>query len=372
MRKIIIYIVVCVIAITGCTNNNSISIDSAKDISKELVLSEDALSGIDVREHILPIPQNGEIGDEAVFGDIIYYSVLYMENMSNYANRVEIYSYNTENKDTNKIYEYKNFNDLFYLNELKATDDKLYWNMISSDGIGWEIYEFDLISMQTKAIHSSNVSNPINIPSLTISNQLLAWYEIYKGDAYDEVSLVIYSFETREVESNNDQIHLFSPYDRAFIRDDFLTYLTLNEDNIIVNVWDTINGNIQELEFEIGTRILNIRSNGEITVWHENYGESDVYVYDHISNELYLISSEDDATRIFSIDLFDDFVLINDKKTKKIYGVNIINKKIFDFTREIQGVTSNYIMSGISADNQFKTVNKTSENEIFCLVFEYR
>lgn len=66
-----------------------------------------------------------------------------MRHMTNFATKAEIYSYDINHKTSSLIYEYTNPQGDIYLNELRANEKNLFWEIINPSQ-NWGLYKFDL------------------------------------------------------------------------------------------------------------------------------------------------------------------------------------------------------------------------------------
>ncbi|WP_187296307.1 hypothetical protein [Tepidibacter mesophilus] len=346
--------------------NQSINLDKAEDISHKFTVQktqEHISNNIKTQEYQLPIPEGGEIGDQTVYGNHVYYIVLYMKEMSNFAQKAEIYQYNIVNKDYKLIFEYKNLNYDIYVNELRANENYLFWENFDPQN-NWSLNKFNLSTNEVEPIITSKDTDSKILPSIEVTNKYLAWYEYVNKKAY----LMIYSIEKNEIKVIDKNIHLESPYDRAYIRNNKITYLTIDNKNKYINIYNLDENKNKVLNISKNIEIKNVLSNDNFTVWHEDYGMSNVYVYDHRLKKLYLINSKRNGHNIFAINLCKNYIFINDSKKSNIFCFDINNKKKTNLTKKLNNDKNLYTLTTVSADNKFIAQNTTIEGILSLIV----
>ena len=187
-------------------------------------------------------------------------------------------------------------------------------------------------------------SNESFIPAcLSVNNNFLSWYESYNNkNELDEI-LVIYNIRTNEIIKKN--AYLFgNPYLRAYIRNDYISYITKEEDSYYINICNLITGDIEKIDCI--SKVAKIMSNGKFIVWMDDYEYRNIYIYDSqnksynkiegslnlftfmlIDNKVYISYSKDDDgfANIYSLDLLTNIRknLTENTNEKIYYYVNI-------------------------------------------------
>lgn len=366
--------------IGGCAAEDANPILDIVDITDRFQ-SEAALESrageISVSEYVLPMPEGSEIGDQTVYGDKIYYVVFYMERDSDQVQfpdtkLMEIYNYDTITGQHQPIFHCDEQSGK-YINELRANKDFLFWNLLAP-GTGWKLYQYNL-DHNTASIFISKE----NDDTISLSDRYLAWYEVKQVEDQIEYLLMVYDLEKAKLQTIEDGCYLPSPYYRANIRNNHVTFLTGDEKNTYVNIFDletdhkeilTIpKKSVGDKDYFIGYAV----SNGLYTALQEYvfYGgalgqSSNVYVYDHDADTLYLINSDTDGQHAFSIDLVKHYVLLNDTMAGYIYCFDLLAREKINLT----AIKNPYIVT-VAADNKAISHSLTNEGVGNCLIVEF-
>ncbi|WP_178137484.1 hypothetical protein [Tepidibacter thalassicus] len=312
------------------------------------------------------MPKDGEIGDQTVYGNQVYYTVLYMKDMSNFAEKVDIYKYNVDNGDCDLLYEDNNLDSDIYINELRANENYLFWEKFTPQN-DWSLNKFNLNNNKIEVIRTSKDTNSKILPSIEVTNKHLTWYEYVNK----KPRLIIYSIKENKIKIIDKNIYLESPYDRAYIRDNKLTYITSNNKNKYINIYDLNKNRNKILSMPKNIKIKNILSNNNFTIWHEDYGISNVYVYDHRIKELYLINSKNNGHNVFAINLCKNYIFINDSNNSNIFCFDMNTKKKINLTKEINYDKNLYTLTTVTSDNKFIAQNTTIKG-VFCLIVTFK
>jgi hypothetical protein len=386
IKKILLLLIIfCYFLIYGCegnnvllnTNNTNIvnltnRFEEYIDISNKfstLNSGDNYLKKFNINEYVLPVPEGGEIGDQTVYGNKIYYVVTYSRKMSNFAIKVEIYSYDINNHNTNLIYEYENPSQDIYINELRANEKYLFWTILTPDN-SWDLYKLTLEDKSTKVIRTSKNTHSKIPPVITLTNNYLCWYETINKNENIYFALKIYLINENVIKTISDNVYLTSPYTRAFIRNNIVTYLTQNNEGININVYNIKSDQNKILLIPTNKKIQNVISNERFTVWHENYTKTNIYVYDHKLDKLFLVNSKENSHNIFAIDLLENYVFINASDINNIFCLDINNKEKINLTSTLNN-NNGYIFTRVTAENKFIAQNSNHKDKK-CLIIKIK
>lgn len=117
------------------------------------------------------------------------------------------------------------------------------------------------------------------------------------------------------------------------------------------------------------TKVTNAISNGKYTVWHEDYRDTNIYVYDHSLDELFLINSKHKSQHLFALDLCKNYIFINDSKEDNIFLFDIKSKEKLNLTNNFNNNDNVYTLTTITSDEKFIAQNHTKEG-VKCLLVE--
>lgn len=323
-------------------------------------------SGYKIEKYVFQLPEIAtrthearilDIAEQTVYHNTIYYKVIHGIPMSNDADAVDVYTLNRINGDIQLIYQTDSSFGIGYLNEFRCNEQYLFWVHLYDSG--WKIYKMNLASRQPVIIRECQFKPGTIMPSLSVSNEYVSWYEKHEQD--DTFDLMLYSISEDEILVVSSNCLLKSPYKRAHIRESTLTYLTQNESGIQIEIYDLNTLKKQYLILPKDCQIENVYSNGNITVWHENYKTSSIFIYDHQEEKLY--STEE---YVFSIDLIGQNIFVN--TGEEILAYNIQNKSKYFLTRP--ETDQRYIMATVTSDQKYIAYNQISNDTVETLIIE--
>ncbi|SHJ89557.1 hypothetical protein [Paramaledivibacter caminithermalis] len=386
IKKVFLLIVIFFYSIiSGCegndiiTNTNNTNIVNLTNRFEECIDISNKFSSIkskgkyfkkfDINEYVLPLPEGGEIGDQTVYKNKIYYVVTYSRKMSNFAKKVEIYSYDINNNNNNLIYQYENSSKDIYINELRANEKYLFWTILTPDN-SWNLYRLSLEDKSTKVIRTSKNTHSKIPPVITLTNNYLCWYETINKNENIYFVLKIYFINEDVIKTISDNVYLTSPYARAFIRNNILTYLTQNNEGININIYNIKNDQNKILIIPANKKIQNVISNERFTVWHENYTKTNIYVYDHKLDKFFLINSKENSHNIFAIDLLGSYVFVNASDINNIFCLDIDTKEKINLTNTLNN-NNGYIFTRVTAENNFIAQNSNHKDKK-CLIIKIK
>lgn len=379
--KFKVIILIFIVAIIGYlfTNSNNEKLNErlndyndSKFIDKSLVrdisntyISNKSIDNLKAVEYSLNIPSEGELGDCTMSGDIIYYSILYRNDMGNYANNIEIYSYNITSKLTKLLYGYKDVIPM-YLNELRGNKENLFWVTFNSN-MEWKLCKYRLLDGKLEVIRTNINSNSLIMPCIDVSNKYLTWYESCLVNNELINYLLIYDISKNMLKKTTNVV-LNSAYERSFIRDGFTVYLTKNEKDNIINILNLDTLKIKKIITNIN--IETIVSNGKYTIWFESFEVPNVYVYEHKNNDYYIVNSLNEGQSVAAIDINNHYMFISDRDENNIYGYNLKNKYKMNLTKKFNNNKNLYVIPYMTIDNKYIAQNILNDGISKCLVIE--
>ncbi|MGF7057593.1 hypothetical protein [Brassicibacter mesophilus] len=329
----------------------------------------DNLRKLNIDTDIIEIPMvdNMIIADHTICNNTVYYVVT--DNVkSDFHTKFKIYKFDIKTAESYDIFQMNDIKKPSYISEIHANANFLFWEVVDSN-YNWKIYKLDLNDLSADIIRcSDDLNNSLIEPIMTISDNYLAWYESIgtSGDNYEE-RIVLYDINKNILEILDNEVDLDgNPYKRPYLMNNKLTYIDRDEDEYIIKIYDL---NSQETDILLpGTKLACVLSNGNITVWMDDYYNSNVYVYDHTLKKLNLIEKEQS---ILSVDIINNDLLITyikDNSYSNIYyldlssniKINLTNSKtnvVYCLPRHDVNYNSIYKISKVDKHRYFVVTN---------------
>lgn len=269
-------------------------------------------SDYDIVEIYLDIPEGWVEGDIAANSTNIYYVAAQERFMGNDMVQAQIISCSRNDNETKICKDYKDPNG-FYINELEATEDYLFW--VRSYRNNTVIECMDLISGEILVVEENkNYLQPVLLQS---DGSYLTWYYVEDGQAYVKA----YDIEQKETMIIAYNVELEFPYMRAEISDGIYSYASVENNKKYINIYD-INDNSKIAKFEINSdaEIFRIEADAERCVYSlflDGVVDNRIFIYDYSSNETYLGNDSEEAY-VFSFHYMNGEIYINDHETNSI------------------------------------------------------
>src|SRR5665648_835181 len=302
--------------VVGCTNNNSISssaefinFDKAEvlDYSTVKSLREDFL----IKEYQPQIPEKFELGCIAAYDSNIYYTQYKPIKMGEMNLATNVVMHDLKTGENKTIFHIENSGH--YINELYATGTSLFWVLTINNETLIEKYD-----LATQKITHVKIFEDGAVTILLSSDDLyLSWFEANK-----ENKRSYFVFDT-------------------------------------LNVYDLQHKEYgAKLDFDKETEFSNPIANDKFVIWCAGQllgSNIDLYAYDLVNKTTIKINdSSDSDIMVFSFDIIDSTLLINDRKSKQIIGYDIAKKNKSELTSDLSG-THLYLMAAATADHNFLT-----------------
>lgn len=227
----------------------------------------------------------------------------------------------------------------FYINELISTNDHLFWVEMEP---GWKIQKYSISSKEISTVKASDdMSQSILLSS---SESYVIWYETAQNG---NISLYAYDILDDEIKLISEDI----VFNREPIKDSLVTYVTRPAEIFIFNVYDLAeNKLIAEIDVE-REYIGGPTANSTYCMWTMSpfYGNADLYAYDLSNDQMIQVNDMNDVLDIFSWDLINDKVFINDRNTNGI------------LCRNLTEMTETNLTSGLESDHDY-ILGRTTPN----------
>lgn len=270
----------------------------------------------------------------------VFYQISYSKNMAQFTYRNQICMRLIDQDEDALLYD---TSDAYWLNEICANDNYLYWvEYVSStapentrDCI--KVMQYQLESGDINCIAERNYAEYGDI-CLEVSDRFLTWYDICRDG---QVELSVFDIEKQAFQERDNRgsdmpdlaVTLYNPYERLKIVEDHITYFMLDpqeqlyirRENLLTGTTDTFLLGKTKPYNKIGGCFSDNRYIG----WHTEYGEGDYYFYDTDSEKLYCWNVKKDDMSVFSKYFCDGKLYFNNTDDHNIYVWNIPTGQVY-------------------------------------------
>lgn len=326
-RSFYCVIVIVLLQLCSCGKTQDALVDMQKINGVQYKEGKDIADGFEIYSAQLPVNEEN-LGFYCVADSKIFYVVDYSDSLLDQTGTKEsvrfedkyntqIHMYDMKKEEDMLLYKY----DIDYcmkIFDIRTNGDRIVWVEQPKNG-GWIMKTLNMGEKTEPQIiiDSTQISSDeINAAVPTMSEDKVYWY-IHENGKKHPFSLYSYSFLTQEIQCEQVEIDLESPYEGFSLISEIGTLLKRedNEENII-ELWDVKNSTIYKLN--VVGEVSNPISNDYISVWMKNY-ESDetIYVYDRKVSEVSEIKLN--PGRFFSYGIIGTKIFVNQRE-KSLYG----------------------------------------------------
>ncbi len=194
--------------------------------------------------------------------------------------------------------------ETYWLNELRADQEKLYWTRLSTD----EYCTLESFNFRTREI--CQIYSAPHLIVLGGDNDYLAWYD---EATTDYVDIKFYDTSRKQVSTLSHHSLFFHSWSRPSICKNKLLTLLSDGDQFTFSLLDITTGHTQRLfiwpqENGCVTPQLNER----YVIWQNDFGGTLIYVYDIERDQVFDIDTEElGINYVSSIRLADNVVYLN-------------------------------------------------------------
>lgn len=204
---------------------------------------------------------------------------------------------------------------------------------------------------------------------MNANDDFIVWYESLYNETKEDVDekLVIFNIKVKSIIEINVDL-MGNPYLRPYIREKYVSYITKQNAVYYINIYNLYTENIERIPCI--SKVAKLMSNGDFTVWLDDYDYRNIYIYNHntksylkingtlnlytfilINNMIYISYTKDESgfANIYSYNL-EDSVTVNITKNNEKSSYFYIIKPSNDSELSYQKVGENY--SGIVLFNK--------------------
>ncbi len=290
-----------------------------------------------------------EIISHTIYGDELYYA--YSENLDNETenNSIRINSFNLNSNMIKNIVKIEIDRDDFF-SELSVSNGFLFW-VIEGDIGNWSINRYCFETEIIDVLKDSNQSSSLLPICLNISDKYLTWFENDFESNSGTGILYYFDIENEKIQLVSNNIKLFTPYDRTYIRNDCIAFVEEVLGNVQVVVYSIDkNKELTRIDIDSDIDVLNPVTLNEKTVWHNNFDNAKIYVYNSIEKDIQVFNCETEQISLFSMIGLNKNIYINDRYSNELLELNLENMEAKKITNTKNEYSGKYILLKTDTD----------------------
>lgn len=294
----------------------------------------------------IPIsPEEGWVtGDIAANEKTAFYVLAEERPMAEDMLKIKIYAHDWNASQEKPIYDYESDRG-FYINELEAVSDCIFWVRAESGQIFIE--KMDLLSGEIQIIekYDDNMGDIL----LQTDGKYLTWYLISNENA----RVRGYDIQKKQLFNIVEAVSVSFPYGRANVVDGICSYVTEEEGMPQINIYDIKAARLlHEIELEQGAELFNIAADSKRCVYslfHSGELDQRIFVYDY-AGEKQTVFNEDQAMYVFSWHYAGDDLLFNERNSNSIVTEDIDTREKNVLLDEEEHL---FVLSSITANGSY-------------------
>lgn len=307
---------------------------------------------------LITVPIEEDLGDFILNGEHLYYFTHKAIAMSNDLESSSLVRYTFANNKTEKILSI-NKDRPFYINELVSTRDNLVCQVLYHNDKR-EFVKLDIAKNCLTSLYSPSHINIAPSFSLDAYDNYLTWYEGKAVNDKEVWDYKIYSLSTDSIKTIKN-VSVSSPYMNPNIRNGNIVYLFKEKEKFKVLKYNLRNDQTMTIYMPKEIKnIQNICANDHYIAWHDKFHDCNIHVYDIKKKKLNKLSIK---PFLFSMDLVNNHLIVNDDKDLGLLAVNLKNyeiKRVGD-----KDLNEGSFVMGEVCDNKYISLyTKYDENEI--------
>ncbi|MDO4541808.1 MAG: hypothetical protein Q4C00_03130 [Bacillota bacterium] len=319
MKKSIFAILAVVLMMfSACSGNSeeqaedSVEVLNKEDVSAVTFTETEDSTGYTVLEIPTTLPADDyDIGSIAFYNDTFYYALTKTDPMGENMVACDIVAYNTITQESEVVFTVPN--EKFWLNELKATENALFWVM--EENREYRIETLDILNNEVSTVKVLEQGGGV---LLETDGEFLTWYE-YQGDdsvlnAYD----ISAKTEKTIITTKNSQ----SPYTRCPVNNGVIAYFAPESDYQRLSLYDLkAEKLIKDIFISADFKVAQPQGNRNFVLWveeNEAYPNTPIYVYSLDRDELLLVEDSAEDSSVFATWLGENEVFLVDSQKQTI------------------------------------------------------
>ena len=286
--------------VSGCSPDQSVE-------------QEQAGEGKGIPQEIPIHPEAGWVtGGIAANGDTAFYLLAKEEPMAQDMRAAKLCTYDLESGEEEVVYEYTN-DDGFYLNELEAVADCVFW--VRTEGVQRAVERLDLATGDVQVIEQYGEGESDIL--LQSDGKYLTWYRLADGTA----SIRGYEIAKETLFDVAKEVSVAFPFIRANVIDGICAYAVDQGEETTIQVYDlTAKKLLQEIPVEKGAALFNITADRERCLYsflREGVMDQRIFVYDYADGKETVVN-EDESLYVFSWSYADGKLFLSERNANAI------------------------------------------------------
>lgn len=334
------FLLIALCVLTSCGGVHAKAEDQVIDLSSEEAIPLSAAQNIQRTEMLLAqgpsieegvdfLVDNKEMATENYTAlemiernaDSVFFVISDNEKMSQFPFHLQIYEKHLQQGKEDLLYD---TSEAYWINEMRANDNYLYWVEYAFDDVCYRIMQCQLESGEISCI--AERGSEVSAPCLEVSSRFLTWYDIFD----ERVEIVVFDIEKQEfmerAETANvtgTSVKLYALYERLKLVDDGITYFLEDEEGkLYVRRENLCTGQTTTLllrDKRKYSRQVGCFSDERYIGWHTEYGEGSYYFYDTDEGKLYSWDVKKDGMHVFSKLFSSGKLYINNSQDNSVY-----------------------------------------------------
>lgn len=262
-----------------------------------------------VQELPIHLEEGWTAGDITANGDTAFYLLVKEEPMAQSMQAVKLCAWDLKSGQENVVYEYAS--DGFYLNELKAAEDGVFW--VRTEGEQQAVERLDPTTGKVKVIEQYGAEEKDIL--LQSDGKYLTWY------CEETASIRGYEIATENLFDVAQQVRVDFPFVRANVIDGICAYAVDQGGKTTIQVYDLAAQKVlQKIPLEGSTALFNIAADRERCLYsylQEGAMDQRIFVYDYADGKETVVN-EDENLYVFSWSYDDGQLFLNERNDNAI------------------------------------------------------
>lgn len=307
----------------------------------------------DEEETVLELPiqleEGWTVGDIAANRDTAFYLLVKEEPMALTMQAAKLCAWELKSGEENVVYEYAS--DGFYLNELEAAADGVFW--VRTEGEQRTVERLDLATGDVSVIERyGEEENDILLQS---DGKYLTWY------CGETASIRGYEIASETLFDVAQQVRVDVPLVRANVIDGICAYAVDQGGKTTIQVYDLAAQKVlQKIPLEGSTVLFNIAADRERCLYsylQEGVMDQKIFVYDYAEGKETVVN-EDESLYVFSWSYADGKLFLNERNNNAIMVETLDTRTIETLSNEGEHL---YVLGSTTPDGNYLALDTADE-----------
>ncbi|MFA5531039.1 MAG: hypothetical protein WDA11_10285 [Thiohalomonadaceae bacterium] len=354
----ILFILLCFALLPACQNESVNGSDTMPVLdlssSEKLTFKPGSKDTFSVKVYDIDVPEGWSAGGVFPYNSKIYYYRDKVLRQLVTSSPAEVVEYDTGSHAERVIYSCENNDTGLFLNELMANENSVFWSVY--EGHERRIERYDFKNEKIALIDSSPADSPA---MLSADGNHMIWFQA----SYEESGDDLYVYDSSNGILEHIEVAKGYLYRRSNINEGVLTYVTVYDDQYnLINICDLNTKEvIKGILIDKNIDFMRTIANRQYFVFNLPQQKDEIYAYDYVYNILYDVNDLAEIS-VFSFELINDTLLINDNESKTIIALNLA-----DQTQTVcfggDGRNHRFTSSSASQNKTYATIDHDFANE---------